>query len=72
MTFTEELRDALDKRGIAWEASEDRRCENDVTSWRVGLLQWTAFESERGFFLNASVSGYTALSVDEVLEATVG
>ena len=71
MAFTEELREALTQRGIEWETSEDRYCENDVTRWRIGLLEWTAFESERGFFLNAGMSGYTALSVDEVLKTTI-
>ena len=72
MTLTEKLREQLDRYGVSWEPSDDRCCENDVTKWQVGVLEWVAFESEHGFILNAGLSGYKSLSVDEVLEATVG
>ena len=72
MTATDELRAMLDERGVEWWPSDDPCCEDIITHWRVGQIQWTAIEGEKDLWLNAGIAGYEPFTPAQAIAATLG
>lgn len=69
---TTRLRELLNERGVEWWPSDDRRCEDVITNWQVGPLDWTAFDNETVLDITAEIAGYNFLTPEQVIDVTIG